>query len=296
MNDWLTAEQVEHIQWAVQRSRPIDGFVNGLRHATLPALLEYGCLRANYGKAIIPPLPQAIVSSPLGEALEGVSSNLGFHSGLTHKPKSARVDTAIAEFFSISTEDELDRESPDLPPKPWELFAIRFSRSAQAVGFDSTVANGLMGALYEMTRNALEHAESSCPALVGYHAENGMALFCVVDLGQGVLASLRSCTDYLQLTKHAEAISTALQEGATRYGRRSGGSPSSGLGFRQVFRALTNFNGHLRFRTGDCCLEMLGNDCGPNRGDFHGLPMLPGFQVTVCCRTRAPATNDPPAV
>jgi hypothetical protein len=38
MNGWLTAEQVEHIQWAVLRNRPVSGFVNDLRHATLPAL------------------------------------------------------------------------------------------------------------------------------------------------------------------------------------------------------------------------------------------------------------------
>lgn len=296
MNDWLTAEQVEHIQWAVQRDRSVKEFVKELRHATLPALLEYGCLRARFGEDIIPPLPSAIVESPLGQSLDGVPSILGFHNGLTHQPKPARLDTHTSEFFSIATEEELESESPDLPLKPWQLFCIRFSRSAQSAGFSVTVANGLMAALYEMTRNALEHAESPCPALVGYHAENGMALFCVVDLGRGVLASLRTCPDYSHLTKHADAISTALKEGTTRYGRRSDGSPLGGSGFRQVFRALTDFNGHLRFRSGDCCLQMLGSDCGPNRGEYHGLPLLPGFQVTVCCRTRASASVNPPAV
>ncbi len=63
MHDWFTAEQVEHIQRAVQRNRPVGSFVNGLRHATLPALLEYGCLRAHLGDDIIPSLPSAILST-----------------------------------------------------------------------------------------------------------------------------------------------------------------------------------------------------------------------------------------
>lgn len=291
MNGWLTAEQVEHIHWAVQRNRPVGGFVGGLRHATLPALLEYGCLRSTFGDEAIPPLPAAIVASPLGEALDTVSSPLGPLNGRRPSAPPRRVDTRNVEFFSISTEDELERASPDDPPKPWELYAVRFSRSAQAAGFESTVANGLMAALYEMTRNALEHAESPHPALVGYQAEAGTALFCVVDVGRGVLASLRSCSDYSHLTRNDEAISTAIREGTSRHGFRNGG-----LGFRQVFRALAEINGHLRFRTGDACLEIVGTDCGPNRGDCHGTPELRGFQVTVCCRTRPHTPDDMPVV
>jgi anti-sigma regulatory factor (Ser/Thr protein kinase) len=291
MNDWLTTEQVEHIQWAVQRSRPVGSFVNGLRHATLPALLEYGCLRAHLGHAIIPPLPSAILSTPLGESLERIPSPLGTRPDARAVAPPARVDTQSVEFFSISSEEEMENESPDDPPKPWELYAIRFSRSAQAAGFTKTVADGLMAALYEMTRNALEHAESPYPALVGYQAEGGMAQFCVVDAGRGVLASLSSCTDYSQLTTHADAISTAIQEGTSRKGYRKGG-----LGFRQVFRALAEFNGQLRFRSGDACLQIVGTDCGPNQGGFHGTPVLSGFQVTVCCRTRPPGAGDPPSV
>jgi anti-sigma regulatory factor (Ser/Thr protein kinase) len=291
MNGWLTAEQVEHIQWAVLRNRPVSGFVSDLRHATLPALLEYGCLRANLGLTAIPPLPAAIAESALGQSLAEIPSHLGLHNSPNGNRKPNRIDTCTAEFFSISTEDELGSDRSDDQPKPWQLYAIRFSRSAQAAGFSKTVADGLMGALYEMTRNALEHAESSHPALVGYQAEGGMALFCVVDVGRGILASLRGCKDYSHLTTHDGAISTALQEGTSRHGYRNGG-----LGFREVFRALTDFNGHLRFRSGDCCLEMLGNDCGPNRGESRGLPVIPGFQVSVCCRTRAPRPGDLPVV
>ena len=99
---------------------------------------------------------------------------------LTGSQKPARVDTRTVEFFSISTEDELESESPDEPPKPWELYAIRFSRSAQAAGFTKTVADGLMAALYEMTRNALEHAESpaSRPRRLPSGRRDGSVLRC----------------------------------------------------------------------------------------------------------------------
>lgn len=49
MSDWLTSEQVEHVQWAVQWNQAVSAFVDGLSHATLPAVLEYGCLRATFG-------------------------------------------------------------------------------------------------------------------------------------------------------------------------------------------------------------------------------------------------------
>ena len=81
MDGWLTSKQVEHIQWAVQRNRPVGSFINGLRHATLPALLEYGCLRASVGAETIPPLPAAIVAAPLGKALDSVPSPLGTRKG-----------------------------------------------------------------------------------------------------------------------------------------------------------------------------------------------------------------------
>jgi len=291
MDGWLTSEQVEHIQWAVHRSRPVGNFVNGLLYATLPALLEYGCLRATLGPAGIPPLPTAITTSSLGKALDAVPSPLGTRIGGRTGASLARVDKQTTEFFSISTEDELEPVSQDNRPKPWELYAIRFSRSAQAAGFSVTVANGLMAALYEMTRNALEHAESPHPVLVGYQAEAGMALFSVVDVGRGILASLQSCDDYSNLTKHDEALFTAIQDGTSRHGNRNGG-----LGFRQVFRALAETNGHLRFRTGNACLEIVGNDCGPNMGSFHGTPQMSGFQVAVCCRTRPPSSSDLPMV
>jgi anti-sigma regulatory factor (Ser/Thr protein kinase) len=292
MNNWLTIKQVESIQWAVQKQRPVGEFVNSLRNATLPALLEYLSLQAHYGINAVPHLPTAISHSAMYQSLNGVLVPAkGNTERRSNNTRGGRIDTHPFEFISISAEEELDQESADDPPKPWQLFAIRFSRSAQAAGFNSTVANGLMAALYEMARNALEHAESPTSPLVGYHAEEGMALFCVVDAGRGVLESLRKCPEYSQLTRHDEALSLAIQDGTSRHGARKGG-----LGFREVFRALADFNGQLRFRTGSACLDISGVDCGPNHGLHHYVPFLNGFHVSVCCRTEPPRIDDPPAI
>jgi hypothetical protein len=190
------------------------------------------------------------------------------------------------EFTMVNGENELDEQA-------WKLFAIRFSRSAQSIGFTKTVGDGLMGSLYEMTRNALEHAESPVAALVGYQAHCNAALFSVVDVGIGVLDSLRSHPSYQSLSAHTEAIRMALKDGVSRHGQNQGG-----LGFRQVFKSLASYWGQLRFRSGEGRVTMFGNDFGPDQGEIGYPPVMPGFQVTVCCRTQAPSDDntEPPLV
>lgn len=284
MEPRLTVDDVERVQRAVQRGRPVATFVEGLRSATLPALLEYGCLQYADETGLIPSLPPAVQGSDLGRTLAAVPSPLGLRSDGQTRTPPARIDTCPAEFVSLTREDELDEQ-------PWNLFVIRFTRSAQETGFGKTLANGLGGALYEMARNALEHSETSVPVLVGYQVFDGMALFGVADVGRGVRASLRTNPEYEHLILDSEAITTALQDGASRHGYQK-----SGLGFREVFSALASNWGHLRFRSGEGCVTMTGTDCGPNIGDVTHPPALPGFQVTVCCRTHPPSSDEPSVV
>lgn len=281
---WLTVDDVERVHRAVQRGRPVGPFMESLHCATLPALLEYGCLRHADASGLIPPLPTAVRESALGRILNDVPSPLGLRANGTMPTPLARIDALPAEFVSVAREDELDEQ-------PWNLFIIRFTRSAQEKGFGKTLANGLGGALCEMARNALEHSDTSVPALVGYQVLDGVALFGVADVGRGVRASLRTNPEYEHLALDSDAIHTALQDGASRHGYQK-----SGLGFREVFSALASNWGHLRFRSGEGCITMTGPDCGPNIGDVTHPPALPGFQVTVCCRTRPPSSNDPPVV
>jgi hypothetical protein len=77
---WLTVKLVEGIHNAVLSGRSVTTTVGNLEGATLPALLEYRCLQWAFKFSTVPPLPQAIVSSPLGVALARVKSDLGLRT------------------------------------------------------------------------------------------------------------------------------------------------------------------------------------------------------------------------
>jgi hypothetical protein len=279
----LTVGLVEELQQAVRRGRPVADHVIRLTDATLAGLLEYGCLRwAVADDAVIPPLPTALLSGPLGQALLQVRSALGPRSTGPQRRHLKSVDTQEAEFYVLEG-DEASAEPA------WEDFQIRFVRSAVASGFTRTIANGLSAALQEMADNACLHARSPAGALVGYHVPPGAALFCVVDVGIGVLESLRSHHDYAHLQLHRDALLTALQDGASRFGRGQGG-----YGFRQVFKALADQYGQLRFRSGQGCICMAGTGLDVTVGDARIIAeSLPGFQVTVCCRTHDAVSERP---
>jgi hypothetical protein len=278
--EYLTVKLVEEIQEAAQMGVAVDGAIARLQHATLPALLEYGCLRwATNGT--FPPLPQAVEASPLGQALLQVRSELGLRSTGPQKPRLKRLDTQPIEFHVIDGRDGFDDEE-------WGQFEIRFDRSAQSVGFPAKKAHALHGALHEMAENAVIHAEAPTAILVGYQTLPGMALFCVADVGIGVLASLRSHPAYQHLQLHKDAIRAALHDGTTRFGPNT-----RGTGFRQVFKALAAQWGYLRFRSGNGCVTLDGQRLDADQGEETFPPQLPGFQVTVCCRTSAALPAHP---
>lgn len=134
-----------------------------------------------------------------------------------------------------------------------------------------------------MADNAVIHAQAPAGILVGYAVEANTATFCVADVGLGVLATLRSHPAYAHLQLHKDAIRTALQDGVSRFGPNT-----RGLGFRQIFKALAAQWGHLRFRSGNGCVTLNGHGLDTDKGEESFPPELPGFQVTVCCRTAAP--------
>jgi hypothetical protein len=255
----------------------MTGVVSALKGATLPGLLEYGCLRWFRRDGSVPPLPQDITVSNLGRVLNAVPSALGLRTNGPQKRPLRRLDPQPAEFLVLQGEDDLAGDG-------WGHFAGRFEASARSGGFSFDAAARLQLALYEMAENAVIHAEA--PAiLVGYDASPGKALFCVVDVGIGVLASLRKNPAFGGLSLHNEAIHAALQDGATSRRPEQGGG---GFGFREVFNSLADQWGSLRFRSGGGCISMEGTDCDANQGSVTHPPSLPGFQATICCRTEAP--------
>lgn len=278
--DWLSVALVEEIHWAVVRGKPVADVVAGLQGATLSGLLEYGCLRRTCGDGAIPPLPVKITESDLGKALKAVRSVLGVRANGSQKPSFRRHDPQPAEFHVLSGEK-------DIVSDDWVNFANRFDASARSVGHSFDAAARLHSALDEMAENAVIHAQA--PAiLVGYHVLPGKALFCVADVGIGVLASLQKNAAYRDLHLHGDAIRSALQDGVTSCSPGDGGG---GFGFRKVFNSLTDQWGSLRFRSGEACLTMDGTDLDTNLGAVRQTPVLLGFQVTVCCRTQATSAH-----
>src|SRR5437868_4627716 len=151
--DCLSVALVEELHRAVLRGRDMAGVVSALNGATLPGLLEYGCLRWARRDGSVPPLPQAVAASDLGRALDAVASDLGLRSNGPQKRPLRRLDPQPAEFLILQAED-------DLADDEWSHFAGRFEASARSVGFSFDAAARLQLALYEMAENAVIHAEA----------------------------------------------------------------------------------------------------------------------------------------
>jgi len=278
--DCLTVQLVEELQGIVPDRGRIEAIVSGLRGATLPGIVEYGCLRwAN--RDYIPPLPSAIAESSLGLAMREVRSELGLRSSGPPKSPMRRLDEQPVEFHVVESEEDLEQEE-------LSLFLLRFERSAKGAGFSAQAAARLHAALHAMAENAVIHANAPIGALVGYRIADGLAQFCVGDVGIGVLASLRTCPDYAGLSLHNEAIKMALRDGTSRFGHGQGG-----FGFRQVFKALAEQWGYLRFRSGEGCITMDGTGLDSDTGVESYTPLMPGFQVSVCCRVSENAPVSP---
>ena len=192
------------------------------------------------------------------------------------KPKVRAISVLAAEFMTIESDYFLIGED-------WQLYLTRFSRAAKSVGLPKREADLLGVALNEMAENTAIHSQSPVPGLAGYHVAPGSAQFCVADVGVGILGSLRNCSVYQTVKTHREAIRLALHDGVSRFGPHQGG-----FGFGRVFKALVANWGDVRFRSGEACLTMSGVDLDADQGTEHFPPPLPGFQVSVTCRVRAP--------
>ncbi|MEN6407177.1 MAG: hypothetical protein ABFC77_11980 [Thermoguttaceae bacterium] len=276
----MTAQLVEELQSLLPDYGRINEFVAKLRGATLSGIMEYGCFRW-VNRDDVSALPPTITDSSLGLALREVRSELGLRSSGPPKSPMRRLDGRAVEFCVVECEQDIVQED-------WELFLLRFERAAKDGGFTKKVAACLHAALNEMAENAVIHANAPTGALVGYEVSEGEARFSVADVGIGVLESLRTCPDYAAISFHNEALKMALRDGITRYGQGHGG-----LGFRQVFKALAEQWGYLRFRSGEGCITMDGRGLDFDTGIESYPPSMPGFQLSVCCRTSAQPTFAP---
>lgn len=275
-SDWLTVDVVEDLHHAVnQRVEParLRARIGGISKITMPALLEYWCLRTSVGQ--LPILPQAIRDGALGRNLLRVlSPNHAKQQALDMKPRQC-------EFIAFATKE-------DMVGDPVEFYQMRFWKSAQEVGFSKKVSNCLHAGLNEIMTNAVQHSRSTRQHVAGYAVQPNIAQFAVVDLGQGVLARLRQSAKYADLTSHSDAIRLALHDGIT-----SDPSEHGGYGFRDIFNALAVQWGYLRFRSGEGCVIMDGTALDAEAGSTISVAARPGFQVNVTCRATAAAPAEP---
>jgi hypothetical protein len=277
----LTVSLVEAIQRAIEKGRPVNETVHQLQTATLAGLLEYGTLRYHKGSSA-PALPKAIHATEPGRALLQVPCALGLRTDGELTNDLRRLDLRISEFFSVANE-------ADVISTEWENYCGRFERAAWDQGFGKAIAANLQSALYEMATNAVIHASSPVGAIVGYEVANGLASFTVADVGIGVLRSLQSVERFKQLNGDVDAIHAALHSGVSRL-------PTGGTGFNSVFKALARHWGELRFRSERGCVSMDGLDVSVDKATFAFPPLLPGFQVSVCCRAAEGKNQNPPAI
>ncbi|MBB4370974.1 catechol 2,3-dioxygenase-like lactoylglutathione lyase family enzyme [Bradyrhizobium sp. cir1] len=163
----------------------------------------------------------------------------------------------------------------------WQLWASRADQAALTAGFPAQIAAEIVGALGELQDNVFRHSEAAHTGLVAFAARPGAFEVVVSDSGTGVLASLRSHADYAGIEDAGMALKVAVADGESRFGRDSG----CGFGMGQMFRALANHDGDLRFRSDDHALEVRGHSPSlQGRVQLRQKTPLPGLTVSVLCR------------
>lgn len=166
----------------------------------------------------------------------------------------------------------------------WTAFLKRLQGAARQAGFGNLIAAGIVGAVRELVENLDIHSEAPDSGIVGYAFSDDSFEFVIADSGIGLLDSLRPCPDYAHLDDHGDALLTALTDGESRFGRNK----NHGHGFRQLFVALADLYGSLRFRSGDHRLEIMGNSPNLPTATVSQTAIFQGFMAWVACRPAFP--------
>lgn len=268
----LTVAVVEGLHSAAVRGRAalVEESVRGLTDATLPGLVEYLCLRHSTRDTLgLPELPPPITTSVVGVALSQVVCPFGLRTS-GQRWSNTSVNPSAAEFYALRTAEEYRSVE-------YRLFETRWARAAEAIGLRGSQSAMLL-AMTSMAENVILHADSTDGLLVGYQMFDHAALFTVADVGRGVLESLRTNRRYAYLVHPRDALRLSLRDGVSRLG------DGNGFGFRNLFRALAQQYGTIRFRTGNVCVTMDGQDFEADIGSETFPERVSGFQVTMCCR------------
>lgn len=176
------------------------------------------------------------------------------------------------------------------PSDQWTLWFSRADQAARSAGFTNLTAAMIMGAFGELQDNVFRHSQAYSSGVVAFAITRDGFELVVSDRGVGVLGSLRTHPDYADLRDAGDALRHALANGESRFGRDSG----CGVGIGQIFRALANQDGDLRFRSDDHVLDIRG-DSPTLQGqlEVRHKATLPGFTVSVLCRPFGRCPDQP---
>lgn len=245
---------------------------------TLPGLMEMIATACGDPKpdALVQEIQRHIGTDGLSPVREAWTE---WHSGDSSKLGGDIHGTRRVEFYRL-------RRREDQTSTACSLFQERFVRSLKGCEFDTKFAQALAGALAEMTDNVIQHSRrepGEYSGLASYHVEKGYMAFAVIDVGQGMLASLARSPNWRHLQSAEQALRAAVCDHAS-----SRPDQPEGEGFRTLFKSLAERNCRLRFRSDDAVLQM------KDAGDFHeasaiGSPSLRGLQLSVCCVLRGEA-------
>lgn len=197
------------------------------------------------------------------------------HRGLWTIPSTMKAESREWEILPTPLQEQVDG-------LVWSDFQRRFEASLRACQFAGKLPKGIVGAFHEMADNSLRHSgpaiQRPARGATGYFVTQGQVTFCIVDVGRGVLASLKTNALNSALRTDQEALQAAVMGRATSDARKEQGD-----GFEEVHRALSDQNGRLQFRSGTSALGLDGRNRDRALVYTDGMVSAAGLQMTVHC-------------
>jgi anti-sigma regulatory factor (Ser/Thr protein kinase) len=275
----VSQKELDQIRQAIMDGKEASNLAACVSGLTLGAAFE--CCCANWFWEM------AGVSNGLHffSAIKSRFPGLGLLSNALKKGRTLKRNRGV--FDPLPSELRTVQKKEELSSDDFGLFQMRFSRSLEQAGFGRELGRAIAVAFGEMADNIVQHAKQPAGAhgIVGYQVASRAMCFAVADVGQGILKSLSQTSTWKHLSTDREAILAAVREGAT-----SRGAAIQGTGFKQVHQALTGYNGHMRFRSGNAALTLDGS-AEPKTAVTRSVAAMGGFQLFVSCELENKGEN-----
>lgn len=141
----------------------------------------------------------------------------------------------------------------------WWRFLGQFASAMKNNGVcDTRYADALAKSFHEMADNVIQHADVSGQTkprgVAGWHVQDDIAAFAVIDLGNGIRHSLQSNPKFQSLASDQQALRAVVIDHATRKRENRFGD-----GYNTVVQNFVSRNGCLCVRSGAGELIALGS-------------------------------------